>query len=115
MLNDQILVDTDAMETALNLLTEANTKLLSARDYYDSDKLSGTDLISNCKGAIDEIEKAVGAAKGTLGEINVDLRNLDTFETIIEAGKSISAVGQSFLQLYHHHQVHTFQLMGKVM
>lgn len=80
-MDEEILYDDVAMENVHSLLVAANTKLISAKEKYNSDKLSGRTLVNNVESFIDEISPLLssynhaseGINEGSFDSISFDL------------------------------------------
>lgn len=72
MSSEEILYDDIAMENVHTLLVNANSKLIQAKEYYNSDKLSGSSLITETESFMDEFAAAVNGASQALDGIDTE-------------------------------------------
>ena len=81
MSNEEMLYDDVAMENAHNLLVAANSKLILARDTYNSGKLSGAELVKEIEGFMDEATAALDRYNHAADEIYTgNVMNINFFD-----------------------------------
>lgn len=96
MSNEEILYDDVAMENVHLLLVTANSKLILARDTYNSDKLSGAELVNETESFMDEVTAGLNRYNHAADEIYTgNVMNMNFFADVEEIEETGIYLGEN--------------------